>query len=167
MAYLVRQLERKIWLSAELSAEIGGLQADALKNFKTTSNSLSVFILEDKNNEELLHRILSAIASGRNSISEVDYAIFDCAIISIVGIKHFATPGQTADQQVNSLHIDLNNLTASQVIKMAEFISKEGTLSRVSKKAIQKSISKGLSSGMLEKNRLNPTLLEKLQIQRD
>lgn len=70
-----------------VAKEIGGLQADALKNFKTTENKLSVYQIENIDDRTLVIRVLAAIAAGRDKPGEIDYAIFDSMILKKIGIN--------------------------------------------------------------------------------
>jgi len=38
-------LEKKAWLDKQIADELGDLQADSLKNFRTSANTLSVFFI--------------------------------------------------------------------------------------------------------------------------
>lgn len=145
---LVRKLDNKLWLDPQISMERNGTQADALKNFKTISNALSVFIADD---QDKLTRILAAIAAGGSKPDKVDYAIFDAIILERNGIHYEKCPGDTADEEVNKLHVDLKNLTAVQVSSLAQSIKDEGNLNRLSKTKIIKAITDGLNNNFLNR----------------
>jgi hypothetical protein len=101
---VVRKLENKMWLEPEIYPQLNGTQADALKNFRTTENRLSLFIADDEN---AISRILAAIVAGGQNATNADYAIFETEILDQCGINYERCPGETADEQVNKLHIDL------------------------------------------------------------
>lgn len=145
---LVRKLENKLWLDPEISKDQNGIKADALKNFKTSANTLSVFIADDKDN---IPRILAAIAAGGERLDRVDYAIFGTDILDQHGIKYEKCLGKTPDEKVNQLHVDLKELTASQVCSLAQDIHSDGILERLSKREIEKAFNHGLSNNFLKK----------------
>jgi len=162
--YLIRKLEKKIWLDIVVAKEIGGLQADALKNFKTTENKLSVYQIENIDDRTLVIRVLAAIAAGRDKPGEIDYAIFDSMILKKIGINVEQIEGDTADQEINKLHLDLTQLKAEQILFLAEYVQKEGILERISKREITQSLTTGLEKGKLLKSKVNLKLLNKLRI---
>lgn len=77
-------------------------------------------------------------------------------------IKTKKIKGDTADDEVNNLHIDLIDLTAKQVCLLASSIQKDGNLMRILKKKIGREITEGLKKGYLNKNKINEKLLPKL-----
>ncbi len=158
---LIRKLERKIWLDKQISENIGGLQADSLKNFRTSNNSLSIFQFDQRNISEV--RILAAIASGRDSIAEVDYAIFESNILEQIPIVVEKSKGDTADDLVNDFHIDLVKLTANQICSLAKFIQYNGELKRIPKQKIKNALVEGLSNGSLIKENVNQKLIPKIE----
>jgi hypothetical protein len=145
---LVRKLENRVWLDPEDSKDQNGIKADALKNFKTSTNTLSVFIADD---EEKISRILAAIAAGADKIDRVDYSIFDTDILDQYGIKYEKCLGETPDEVVNQLHVDLRDLTASQVCLLAQDIQSNSSLERLSKKDVEKAIYNGLDNNFLKR----------------
>lgn len=48
MSILFRKLERKVYMEPQKADELGGLQADALRNFITKENVLSVYEVENE-----------------------------------------------------------------------------------------------------------------------
>jgi len=160
LAILLRKLERKLWMDREITASLGGLQADALKNFSTQNNALSVFCVNK--NKMPIERILAAIAGGRDNVQEIDYALFDSKILEEHGIKISPKKGITADDEVNGLHIDLIDLTANQVEAIASSIQKRGELKRIPKRKIGENLAVGLKEGYLNRNRINSNLFGKM-----
>jgi len=160
LSILFRKLERKVYMEPQKADELGGLQADALRNFITKENALSVYEVENKLID--IERILAAIAGMRDNVQEVDYATFDSNLLEEFEIKTKKIKGDTADDEVNNLHIDLIDLTAKQVCLLASSIQKDGNLMRILKKKIGREITEGLKKGYLNKNKINEKLLPKL-----
>jgi len=160
LSKLLRKLEKKIWMDPQIAINLGGLQADALKNFSTTSNALSVYYAG--NDTIPTERILAAIAGGRENIQEVDYAVFDSKLLEKHEIKTNQINGKTADDKVNELHLDLVELTANQIYLLASSIQISGELKRISKINIGRKISIGLKEGCLDQKKVNQSLIPKL-----
>jgi len=73
------------------------------------------------------------------------------------------TKGDTADDTVNELHIDLVKLTAIQIYNLAKLIQENGELERIPKKKIKAALIEGLSNGNLNKSKMNPNLVKKIE----
>ena len=160
MSCLLRKLDQKTWLDPEISEELGGLSADSLKNFKTSQNCLSVFVVDG---EESIKRIITAIACRKQTLSQMDYAIFDYNIIEELKIKVLECPGKTADDEVNELHLDLNIITADNLIKLVEYISKTAKLKRMLKKRVIKEIVSRVIEGDYKLSDLHEGIRPKVQ----
>ena len=150
---LIRKLENKLWLDKQIAQHSNpsttlNAQADAVKNFRTRNNALSVFIADDADN---INRILAAIAAGSDKIYNADYAIFDADILDQHQINYEKCPGETPDTTVNELHVDLKNLTAHQICLLTQDIQNQGTIDRVSKRDINAEINKGLAENYLKR----------------
>ncbi|GAB4506941.1 MAG: hypothetical protein Tsb0026_00150 [Sulfuricaulis sp.] len=162
MALFLRKLERKLWLDPQYSKNLGGLAADAIKNFKTFGNSLSVFSVEDDPN--LITRVLAAIIGGCDRICEAEYALFDSSILDDLGIKYEQEDGKTADAEVNKQHVNLGDLTADQINNLAEKIQAIGHLNRILHNKIEESLREGIQRGTIQYDRLNKKLATSLMI---
>ena len=163
MPKLIRQLNQKIWLDRQIAEELGGLQADALKNFKTSENTLSVFKVDENNRQESVIRILVALACGRQSLDKVDYALFDSDIIKKLDIQFDEIEGTTPDQTVNKLHIDLKKLSGNIICELAKSIQNSGEIDRLYPKDIEKAINKGIEKKQLQIEKINSQLLGKIK----
>ena len=148
-------------MDPQIAAQLGGLQADSLKNFRTDSNNLSVFIIDD--GDDSIKRILAAIACKRNVLTEMDFATFDYNIVEELGIKVLDIPGTTPDAKVNELHIDLNILTADKVLTLAKYTSDNATLKRLSKKKVLKEIVKRINDGDFKLTDVNKEIRFKVE----
>jgi len=160
LSILFRKLQKKVYMDPQIADELGGLQADALRNFITKDNAFSVY--EVQNEQTDIERILAAIAGTRDNVQEVEYAIFDSGLLEELEIKTKKIEGDTADDKVNNLHIDLIDLTAKQVCLLASSIQKDGNLARILKKKIGRRITDGLKLGYLDERKINERLLPKL-----
>ena len=132
------------------------LQADALGDLKTTSNTLSVWrVYEDESN---LQEVILALASTRQSVSNYDYALIGDGTIAELGISLNDSPGDTLVASVNALHCDLVRLEASQVYQLAVAICANGKIDFMSEKSVGKLLAQGFQSGMVQANEINPSL---------
>lgn len=163
MPKLIRQLNSKIWLDRQIAEEFGGLQADALKNFKTSENKLSVFKVDEDNIQESVIRILVALACGKHSLDKVDYALFDSDIIKKLDVQFDEIEGTTPDHTVNKLHIDLKKLSGDIICELAKSIQNSGELERFYKKDIEKAINEGIEKKQLQVEKINSQLLSKIK----
>lgn len=136
----------------------GQLQADALLDLKTDENRLSVFEVNDLPNVE---RIATAIAAGRQNPDVLDYVVFDGAPLPALGINVQQVPGTTADPSVNTLHHNLHQLTAGQLVAVADVI-RQGTQRRILPKRVRQLVNDGLAAGRLDRTKVNPKLLGQL-----
>lgn len=148
----IRKLENKVWLDPEISqANHGGeVQGDALKNFKSIGNRLSLFLIDDL---EKIPRIMAAIACAK-SLDSVDYAVFESALLDEHDIQYEKCPGDTIDLDVNQLHVDLVGLTAGKIHVLAKVIQDHAKLERLSRKQVEKAIRDGIENGFLPKERV-------------
>lgn len=162
MRYL-RKLDNKLWLDKEIShSEVdGSIQADALKNFKTTANKLSIFRIDDVHRQ--LVRVLVAIAAGGDKVDHCDYVLFDIGIITELGIKLAEIPGDTLDEEINQLHLDLVRLSGEQVLALAQRLQESGEIGRIGPKEMGKAIAEGVKQGNIEKGKLRPKMLDRLK----
>jgi hypothetical protein len=152
---LVRKLDNKLWLDKEISEKLHGgeIQGDALKNFRSSKNRLSLFIADETDN---IIRIAAAIAAGgdKDKVSNIDYAIIDRRLLDQHDIQYEKCPGETPDSEINELHVDLVNLTARKINLLAELIQNHGTLERLSGRKVEQAIREGLANGFLAKDRV-------------
>lgn len=158
---IVRKLKKKVWLSKDIAEDFGGLQADALKNFQTILNSLSVYLVDQ--NIADTERIVAAICGKSTSLDHVEYAVFDEALLIENKINYEYVLGATPDAEVNKLHIDLKELTAQQVVALAEDIQNTGDLKRMFKKKLGEVMQKGLSEGFYDTKIFNTKLISKIE----
>lgn len=137
----------------------GEIKADALRDLETRGNALSVFRADD---ESAADKICLALAATKDGFANVDYAIFDGAELSHIGIEPTQTMGETPDPEVNQLHHDLTMLTVEKVSRLARIVA-AGDHNRVLKRDIESSLQSAVQSNSLDKNRINSKLLKRLE----
>ena len=135
------------------------LQSDALGDLQTKDNTISVYRVD---NEQDAERVIVALAANREYVANLDYAIFEDAEFDSIDIEVSQNEGETPDAEVNKLHYDLTNLTARKLVQLAQVVS-SGRHSRILKKTVEVRLRRALVAGYLDKGRLKPDLLRRIQ----
>lgn len=162
MAYLLRKLNNKrywdksphedeAWLVDEFA------RADALKNLLTTNNSLSMYRVDDPVSQ--VDRVLAALASTTH-LKNVDYAYLDESEVVNIGVKLHAVPGETPDEFVNTLHVNLVELTSERLSDLAKLSIKISTSKRLYVKKVKKLIKGNINNGYIDKDKVFEGVLE-------
>jgi hypothetical protein len=150
MPSLLRTISKAKWEIVGLAN--GELQADALTDLNTRGNVLSLWHIEDDRSN--VDRLITALAATRQKPDKFDYAIIDLDILSTIGIHIRASIGETPDEAVNSWHWDAIELTATQILKLAQAIRETGEIKRVLEKQITKMLIDAASSGRIQRARI-------------
>ena len=153
MAEVFRKLRAKSSWYSQPWLPPGAVQADAARCLVTDRNGLSVYKLEDP--DEQLKRLIAAIAASRNSVVQLDYAIFPESILTQCQIKQVQEPGELADNEVNQWHVDLVDLSFGKLAEFASAIKKEGKIKRYQKKRVLEAIGASRKSNFLIEERLS------------
>ena len=162
MPFLLRTVRKARWYQhphKEYPWLVAGeLQADALLDFVTEHNSLSVWVIDD--NRENLLRVIAALAANRDKPSNLDFALIDERTVSDFVISVEETPGDTADDEVNKWHLDLVKLTVSKLVKL---VNATKTPERVPAKNVSRLIIDSVTSSHIDTAKVrNPDLLKRL-----
>lgn len=132
------------------------------KNFKTTNNVLSLFIV--KNDLSNLNRVLAAIASTRKYTAHIDYTLIPVKEINHRRFNIIQTTGQTPDSVVNTeYHRDFIEITGFQLARFAKIILDNDNFGRKREQPIIELIIQNIGDGKLDKNKLNPDLFETIK----
>ncbi len=142
----------------------GEAQADALKDLRTEDNTLSLWHVED--NERNLARVLIAATAGRSDIANIDYLLFDSEVLHACSLEAKHTHGDSLDNEANNLwHLDIENLTASAVARLAALLFVKGETYRVFEKEVLDWLRGVVSSGHIDRGRLKDKL--RLKVERE
>ena len=129
-----------------------GLQK-ALKDLEPQDNRLSVFLVnEDKSN---LLRIVAAFAATRDRTAAFDYILMKLDELEKLGIHWKRTPAKTADDDVNASHLDLNDLSQSNLVDLAHAFISHADPVRVPEKDVKELIRQGLKCGHIKRCKVN------------
>jgi hypothetical protein len=123
--YLLRKFSNKdAWAEVEASRlwEQGDCPAEALVQVFDNRAGVSTWRVRT---EEEVERVIAAQAFMRGTIGDFAYCLIDEDVFRKDGIKLKNTPAKTIDKQVNDLHVDIVNLSAHQLIRLAYRINTE------------------------------------------
>jgi hypothetical protein len=123
--YLLRKFSNKdAWAEVEASPlwEQGDCPAEALVQVFDNRAGVSTWRVRT---EEEVERVIAAQAFMRGTIGDFAYCLIDEDVFRQDGIKLKNTPAKTIDKQVNDLHVDIVDLSAHQLIRLARRINTE------------------------------------------
>jgi hypothetical protein len=129
----------------------------------TTENTLSVYRITD--NKSNLNRVAAALVANCDCISNFDYLLFNEDLLQTIGIETEHTKGNTADDSVNSWHIDLVKIPFVNLVNLVDTASKCGQIGRVSEKEIEKFLAEGFMNGYINREtvKLKKGEIEKIE----
>jgi hypothetical protein len=153
-----RWYEKKYpWLQED---EIPG---DPLNDLRTSANKLSVFVVEDENDLTSVERIAAALVATGQNIDSFDYALIDSQTLEELDIRIQRTQGGTPDEQVNSWHCDIIELSAQKLVKLAmAMFPQADRRDRILKKDIIRLLGEGVSSRQIDLDKVSHRMREKL-----
>lgn len=154
MAYILRVIRKARWYRDENAAWLGegDFQADALSDLETKGNALSLwFVADDRSN---LEQVVSALASTRQHISNLDYALVDQRFISENNLKLQTVISNSPYEKANTWHRDLVELSASQLCALAKIIFEHGEKKRCTEKEILKLMARAIANGHIDRAKL-------------
>jgi hypothetical protein len=125
MPYLLRKFSNKdAWAEVENSPlwEQGDCPPEALVQVFDNRVGVSTWRVST---EEEVERVIAAQAFMRGTIGDFAYCLIDEDILRKDGIQTKNTPAKTMDKQVNELHVDIVELSAQQLVRLAHRINKE------------------------------------------
>jgi len=144
------------WLPA------GGVIADCLKDLKPDGGILSVYEVEETASDDLVRRIVAAIAAGANNPRDVAYFRFPRAAVEALQVTiNPDEPGRTGDDEVNALHRDLQQLSATKLAELAGAMA-HGTLGRFTAKTLRERIKAEVEARRLALEKVSRKLRDEL-----
>lgn len=162
MALLLRKIRKSKWYKNDSVPWLdeNEIQADALGDLVTTSNTLSVWLIEDDRSN--LEQVIVALASSSDNISNFDYALTDVDLVLNANIKIEIKAGLTPYSTANKWHRDLIELTTHKLVKLAEAMFVHSDRKRVGEKTILKWIKDAVDNGQIDKTKLEKGIIKKL-----
>ena len=136
----------------------GELQGDVLTDLQTTGGVLSVFAVDGGVDWQ---DVVMALAARRDTVSNLDYVIFDDDGFAASEIEAVQADGDTPVVEVNRVHHHIINLTTERLTRLAAIVG-SGERGRVTGRQIETLLRRALREGRLNSARMNPTLLARL-----
>lgn len=162
MPLLLRKIRKSKWYKNDSVPwlEKDEIQSDALGDLVTSSNTLSVWLVDD--DQSNLEQVIVALASGCDNISNFDYALLNVDLVLNVGIKIKTKEGLTPYTRANQWHRDLVELTTNKLFKLAEAMFGDSDRERVTEKIVLKLIKDAVQNGQIDKTKLSTGIIKKL-----
>lgn len=162
MPLLLRKIRKSKWYKNDSVPWLGEeeIQADALGDLVTSSNTLSVWLVEDDKSN--LEQVIAALASSCDNLSNLDYALLNVDLLLNVGIKIESKEGLTPYSRANQWHRDLVELTTSKLFKLAEDMFIHSDRKRVAEKTVLNLIRDAVQNGQIDTTKLSTGIARKL-----
>ncbi len=162
MPLLLRKLEKKRhWDLSDLAwLDATAAPADALRDFQTDNHTLSVFLVAS--DESDLGRVIAACALTRDYVTEFDFALLEYGAFQALGLRETVAPGDTPDEAVNGLHLNIEELSAGDVALLAGAIRAEGKIRRYLPKKVREAIEISLNGGCVTIPKIREKMRTKL-----
>jgi len=161
VATVFRKLRQKRYWDGTSWLGPGETQADAAKCLETIENKLSVFLLDDPDDQ--VGRVVAALAVTRDYLVNFDLAIAPADVLEHCGVRWNQAQGRTPDAQVNVWHKDLVDLTITKVACLANAIRCEGKIRRYSQKKVETVIRHSLDADYIVVRDINSEMTKSLQ----
>ena len=118
--------------------------------------------VEETASDDLVRRIVAAIAAGANNPRDVAYLRFPRAAVETLHITiNSDEPGLTGDDEVNGLHRDLQELSAIKLAELAGAIA-QGTLGEFTAKTLRDRIKVEVEAQRLARDKVSGPLRKEL-----
>ncbi|MBL7065660.1 MAG: hypothetical protein ISS49_15885 [Anaerolineae bacterium] len=150
MPHLLRCVKQAKWAKSSIEPWLGtgDIPADPLGDFATQCNKLSVYRIED--GEEQIKQVAAAYAAGRQRPDKLDYLLFDIAILELCGIRASSTPGRTKDAEVNMWHLDLVELSGMKLVDLvSEVLNSDYETGRYLPKQVDQLVTEAVVAGRI------------------
>ena len=152
---LARRVSLRTWLRDAPDGSPGPC-ADALTSDLTTSSDKQSWWVADDSRDE----IAIAIASTRDTLSNVDLAILATEEIESLAISWERTRGETPYALANELHCDLLNLSAQALGRLADRVhARREAIERIRQSTVRDLLVAAIGRGQLDPAQLRPQLL--------
>ena len=163
MPFLLRRIRKSNWYEIiGTSPTDEQIRNGPLLDLVSDDNALSVCYIE--NDRWNLEQVVVALASLRDHISNLDYALVDEQLLLALDIKVVQTNGKTLDQEANTRwHRDLIELSDYKLIALVRTIAEKGETTRISLKEITRLIQEAVGTGRLDRTRLGKHIAAKLK----
>ena len=160
MPLLLRKLRYNRWFAAKTSLN-NPLPADPLADLATTSNTLSLWeIFSDESN---LSHVITALAAPADYVSNIDVAIIDIKQLAGSWTRSCMTQAGTICPSASPYHRDIADLTAHEIVEMAEDIRRHATFREFSEQDVANLLAQAIQDHRLNLQDLKPKVVAHLQ----
>ncbi len=163
MPYILRKIKRSLWLNENCDWLLeDNAQADALKDLQTNDNILSLW--EVDNEQQNLGRIIAALASNCDNISAFDYILIEKSQLEESGIQinKNIEEAKTLDLELNNqCHYHAIRLSASKIATVAN-IMKKGYMDRYPVNRVTELIKQSINNNLIDYHKLSQSVQEKI-----
>jgi len=165
MPYVLRKIKQgRWWPTAWLSSD-DDLPADAMSDLKTEGNELSVWWVND--DQSNLETIIAALAANCEFVANFDYALIRLADLDSLSLTVRESFGKTPCPGANQYHRDICELTGRKLLEIGLAIFRQSeTRQRFPQRQVIDLLHIALTSGWIDRSRLNESLVEDLQKRR-
>lgn len=132
-----------------------------MKDLGTDGGSLSVYYVPHVDQDRLV-AIGAALNTGSDNFARFEYCLVPVSYVWRLGFQTEKTEGITADQEVNNWHHDIKALSAERLSRLAWELKYKGTRDVIAKPEIKRTIEERIRGGKIDKARVEPKLLPKL-----
>ncbi|MBI2228860.1 MAG: hypothetical protein HYU46_07140 [Deltaproteobacteria bacterium] len=122
--------------------------------------SLSVWLIDSAGSNT--KQIVVALASTRDHIDKVDYALFPENLLVNAQIEMESSPANTAVGVVNSCHRNLMKLSAAKLLALAELVAAHGSFHRASEQEVRQWLEEAVQNKSIDSSKMNKRLREVL-----
>lgn len=162
MAFILRQVRKNRWYKSEAESSLGinDVPADPMGDLQTQSNALSIWVIDDDKSN--LEQVASALAAGREALSNLDYALLDFKYFKPLKFKCQSSRGRTLDDRINNCHIDIQELSGKKLVRLARVFFRYAEIERIPEKKVLELIKKAIESRQIDSTKIRPEILKKL-----
>ena len=148
-------VEEPDWLRPE------EIQADLVTDLNTTDNTMSMWRLSEGRSN--LSRIIAAVALSGADVRNIDYLIFNSALLDGLRIKYQSAGGDTCDRDLNSeWHYDAVHLSGESLLLLARAIRSSSEKARATPKEVLSVVAESVASGFIREERISEKFKERL-----
>ena len=173
MGVCVRKISKSKWPDEEVldkqtdEAILPLLKADALTScLRTSQDELSLWTVENTNEEEIEKAILALITNSRlERLDRIQVVYFDEDNVKQLGLTLKKSPGDTVISTYTNLHQDMIELNFEKMGKVSALITsalRDKRIKKYNEKKLTALLTRAIESGLVEHKKLHMLLQHKL-----
>ena len=173
MGVCVRKISKSKWPDEEVldkqtdEAILPLLKADALTScLRTSQDELSLWTVENTNEEEIEKAILALITNSRlERLDRIQVVYFDEDNVKQLGLTLKKSPGDTVISTYTNLHQDMIELNFEKMGKVSALITsalRDKRIKKYTEKELTKMLIDSIESGLVDQKKLHMFLQYKL-----